>query len=299
MSIHYPTDSSLLWDSFRTLARLMKAIRAELGAVGLDHRFHTKKVKKLASLISRNGGSSSTSKQRKVKQTYRILIDRVHWIHQVARKVVETLGGCGLLEIKELRHYLPLVERIRDQAQKRIFAGVKVPAEEKIDSLFEEHTELIKRGKAGKPVEFGHKILIGQCGEKLITHDEVWPQRREDQELLEGCLLAHQKLFEQSPTLLAADKGFYQSRDQLQKLAQEIQVVSIAKKGSRTPEEKKREESEAFKEGQRFRAGSEGSISVLKRAYKLKKCLFKGYKNFAVSVGCAVFCHNLVLLTQL
>ena len=65
------------------------------------------------------------------------------------------------------------------------------------------------------------------------------------------------------------------------------------------PGEHDREHPDAFKAGQRFRAGSEGSISVLKRAFKLGKCLFKGFKNYAASVGCAIFCHNLVLLTRL
>jgi hypothetical protein len=127
----------------------------------------------------------------------------------------------------------------------------------------------------------------------------VLPEREEDKDLLQGALDEHKRIFEKVPSVLAADRGFYEDREQLNELAKDIQTVSIPKKGERTTEEKERESTEEFKEGQRFRAGSEGSISVLKRAYKLKKCLFKGYKNFAASVGCAVFCHNLVLLTQL
>ena len=98
---------------------------------------------------------------------------------------------------------------------------------------------------------------------------------------------------------LATDKGFYESMQQLLALEKTIPMVSICKKGRRTPAEEARESSEAFKEGQRFRAGCEGSISVLKRAFNLGKCFFKGFKNYAASVGCAVFCHNLVLLTRL
>ena len=86
--------------------------------------------------------------------------------------------------------------------------------------------------------------------------------------------------------------------EQIAGLEEKIGVVSIAKKGSRSPEEYARETTEAFIEGQRFRAGSEGSISVLKRAFKLGRCFFKGFKNYAASVGFAVLCHNLVLLTR-
>lgn len=297
-NIHYPTDSSLLWDSFRTLARLMKSIRREMCATGLEHRFHKKKVKKLAQYISRNGGSQSKSKKKKVKSTYRTLIERVQWIRDVAANAIQALEGHLLGEINELKHYLPIVDRIIDQARKRVLEGMKLAADEKVYSLFEDHTELLKRGKAGKPVEFGHKILVAQSGEKFITHYDVLPKRKEDKDLLDDTLEAHKTLFEKEPNLLAADKGFYENVKQLNELCEEIETVSIAKKGSRTREEKERESSKEFKEAQKFRAGSEGSISVLKRVFHLKRCLFKGFKNFAVSVGCAVFCHNLVLLTQ-
>ncbi len=173
-----------------------------------------------------------------------------------------------------------------------------VPAGEKVYSLFEEHTELLKRGKAGKPIEFGHKVLIAQTGEKFITHYRTMPEREDDKDLLSETLDAHRSLFGRPPETLAADKGFYESVRQLAELEQEIETVSICKKGRRTQKEADREHAEAFRAGQSFRAGVEGTISVLKRAFKLKRCLFKGYKNFASSVGCAVFCHNLVLLAQ-
>jgi IS5 family transposase len=297
-NIHYPTDSSLLWDSFRTLARVLKQAQQDLPQLGLNHRYHVRKVKKLAYFIARNGGSAGKRKQRKVKQAYRILIDRVRWIVGVSYDVLGLAAWAGY-EAEELTHYLPIVERIIDQAEKRVFAGIKVPCEEKIYSLFEEHTELLKRGKARKPIELGHKVVVAQTGEKFIHHYQVLPKRREDTELLDPTLRAHKELFGREPDVLATDKGFYEHMDQIAILEQEIETVSICKKGRRTQGERERESTEAFKGGQRFRAGSEGSISVLKRAFKLGRCLFKGFKHYAASVGCAVFCHNLVLLTRL
>ena len=99
--------------------------------------------------------------------------------------------------------------------------------------------------------------------------------------------------------MLATDKGFYSSAKQLAALEDTIETVSICKKGMRTQEQSVREHTKEFQDGQRFRSGVEGSISVLKRAFKLNRCLYKGIKNFAASVGCAVFCHNLVLLARL
>ena len=297
-NIHYPTDSSLLWDSFRTLARLLQQIQQELPQLPLKHRFHIKKVKKLAYFITRNGRSNNKSKTRKVKSTYRKLIERVNWIAEITREALVILHRAGY-EAELLAHYLPIAERIISQAEQRVFQDVIVAADEKVYSLFEEHTELLKRGKAGKPIEFGHKVLIAQTGEKFIHHYQVYLKRQEDKELLEPTLKAHKQLFGTGPDVLATDKGFYENMKQITKLEKSIVTVSICKKGRRNQQEYERESTEEFKDGQRFRAGCEGSISVLKRVFNLGRCLFKGFKNYAASVGCGVFCHNLVLLTRL
>jgi IS5 family transposase len=297
-NIHYPSDSSLLWDSFRTLARLLQQIQKELPQLALKHRFHVKKVKKLFLFITRNAAGKNKSKKRKVKRTYRTLIERVNWIVEVAREVLVILQQAGY-DAELLAHYVPIAEKIIHQADQRIFQGVKLAADEKVYSLFEEHTELLKRGKAGKPIEFGHKVLLAQTSEKFIHHYEVFSKHQEDKELIEPTLKAHKQLFGTDPDVLATDKGFYENMKQILKLEEKITTVSICKKGRRGQQEYERESTEEFKDGQRFRAGCEGSISVLKRVFKLGRCLFKGFKNYAASVGCAVFCHNLVLLTRL
>ena len=297
-NIHYPTDSSLLWDSFRTISSLIRLINDELPQLALEHRFHDKKIKKLATYIARNASSKGKKTQREVKRQYAKLIKRVLWIHGVGQQVLEKAAKADY-DIAILEHYLPLVKKIIDQADKRINKGETVPADEKLYSLFESHTELIVRGKAGKPIEFGHKILIAQTGEKYIHYYKVMEKQIADKELLLPAIEAHKKMFESYPDVLSTDKGFYESMKQIDSLEEKIPVVSIAKKGRRTQVEYERETTEAFIDGQRFRAGSEGSISVLKRAFKLGKCFFKGFKNYAASVGFAVLCHNLVLLTTL
>jgi len=256
-------------------------------------------VKKLAFYIARNAKSASRATQRRVKTAYRTLIERVRWIVSVSKAVRERLGAACCFQAPELEQYEPIAARIVDQAKRRIFEGEIVPASEKVYSLFEEHTELLIRGKAGKPVEFGHKVLVAQTGEKFISHYRVLAACEADNTLLTEVLGAHQYLFGETPEVLAADKGFYKSVQQLQALEEDIETVSICKKGRRTAAETARETTAAFQDGQRFRAGVEGSISVLKRGFKLGRCLFKGYKHFASSLGTAVLCHNLVLLTRL
>lgn len=301
-NIHWPTDSSLLWDAFRTLSRLLKQVRAELSALGMTHRFHGDKVKKLSNYISRNASQKSKKAQRAIKIAYGTLIKRVRWIAGVSREAIAALHATGEVSLMalsaELSHYAPLVERIVDQAHRRVFNGECVPATEKLYSLFEEHTELIMRGKAGKPVEFGHKVLIAETGEKFIVHYETYERQPADKDLVDETLQAHRKIFKEQPRVFATDKGFYESMEKISVLEESIPTVSMAKKGRRTPEQTEREHSEEFRDGQRFRAGCEGTISVLKRVFKLKRCVFKGFKNFAAAVGCAVFCHNLVALTR-
>lgn len=297
-NIHYPTDSSLLWDSFRVLARILKRVQQERRDLGLTHRYHVKKVKKLAYSIARNAKSRSKATQRKVKRTYRTLVDRVRWIVGVSREVRLRLSA-AFLEAPELEQYEPIVERIIDQSERRVFDGEVVPVDEKVYSLFEDHTEMVIRGKAGKPVEFGHKVLLVQSGEKFITHYTVFAIQEPDKTMVDSTLAAHVQLFGALPGVFAADKGFYESMDKVHQLEKKIDTVSLCKKGRLTEQEIEREHTEAFKEGQRFRAGVEGSISVLKRAFTLRLCRSKGFRNFAASVGCAVVCHNLVLLTRL
>lgn len=301
-NIHWPTESSLLWDGYRTLARLMKQVRREMMSLGIEHRFHVKKIKKLAQQIARNGGSGNKGTQRRVKQIYTILIERAEWISGIAEQVATVLRSGDLEAMAtaaELERYVPLVKRVALQARRRVLQGESVPAGEKVYSIFEEHTELLKRGKAGKPIEFGHKVLVAESKEKFIVHYQALEKQTADKNLLDPTLAAHRRLFGQEPDVLATDKGFYESREQLARLGATIETVSIGKKGRRTAAETARETSKAFKAGQRFRAGSEGTISVLKRAFSLGRCLFKGFKHYAASVGCAIFCHNLVVLARL
>ncbi|MCW4019929.1 MAG: ISNCY family transposase [Candidatus Bathyarchaeota archaeon] len=297
-NIHYPADSSLLWDSYRVLVRLLRRVRKEYPGLNLTYRFHDRKVKKLYLFIGRTAGSRSKGKQRKVKSTYGDLIKAVERVVGLSDTVVALLPMIDPYAL-ELDHFRPLARRVIYQARCRVLEGKQLSADEKLYSIFEEHTELLKRGKARRPIEFGHKVLIGQTAEKFITQYHVMRRRREDKDLVDEVIASHVKTFGTKPDVLSADKGFYESMKKLAELSEDIETVSICKKGRRNEDERERESSEAFMDGQRFRAGIEGTISVLKRAFKLFRCLFKGFKNYAASVGCAVFCHNLVLLTRL
>ncbi len=159
------------------------------------------------------------------------------------------------------------------------------------------HTELLKRGKAGKPIEFGHMIQIQQVKEKFITDYGVYEKKPVEPELLATALVSHRSLFGVNPSCLTADKGYFE-RETVDALEQQIETVSIAKKGKRTPAQTAREHDPIFRHAQRFRAGVEGTISYLKRVLGLSRCFTKGWTHYQSTIGASIFTHNLLILAR-
>jgi IS5 family transposase len=309
-NIHYPTDSSLLWDGYRVTSRLITRVRNyDAEAVG-QGRLQDRRVKRLMLRITRRAANKEDDRN-KLERPYRALLAHVarvlDWSRQVRATVRERLAtetydlqvGLILTELlSEMDGYDDLIEKVIDQATRRVLGGEKVPNAEKLFSLFEPHTELLLRGKVAKPIEFGHMILLQQIEEKFITGYQVFERRPNDAALVDAILKSHRKTFGQLPESFTADKGFYQSMDQLRVLERTIPNVSIAKKGSRNEHETAREHHPIFRALQRFRAGIEGTISGLKRVFKLSRCLYRSFRTFCSSVGAHVFAHNLVVLAR-
>jgi IS5 family transposase len=301
-NIHYPTDAHLLWDGYRVLSRLMTQIRESDRRLDCCNRFHVKKIKALFTYVSTHCGKKNKSTVRQVNKRMRKLIERIEWILEVGRNVKKHAWekGCGSIAafglVEALERMLPLVAQVASQSRRAWINGETVPAAERIFSIFEEHTELLKRGKARQPVEFGHLVTLGQTREKFISYYAIEEHSRHDTAYKDEVLEDHKNKFGYYPDRFTADKNYHVSRDDTKEWEKEIKVYAVGKKGRRNEEEDEREHSEYFRAAQRFRAGCEGSISVLKRAFGLRRCLNRGFKSFAASVGCLVFCHNLVLM---
>lgn len=310
-NIHYPTDSNLLWDGYRVLSRLIGRVRDfDEKSVG-PGRLQNRRVKRLMLKISRQANQTE-AKRAGLKRPYQALLGHVghivEWSEQVRARCGERLKQgeydfqvslilSGMLQ--QMKGYEVLALRVMDQARRRVLEGEKVPNTEKLFSLFEPHTELLIRGKAGKPVEFGHMVLLHEVEHQFISAYEVFEKRPSDETLVDDILKKHEKLFGRLPDDLAADKGFYKSMEKLRELEKSIPNVSIAKKGPRSAEEIEREHDPIFRSLQRFRAGIEGTISVLKRAFKMWRCLYRSFRTYCSSVGSHVFAHNLVVLARL
>lgn len=310
-NIHFPTESSLLWDGYRVMGRFIDAIRAYAPeAVGL-RRLHRCRVKRLAHLIARQSRHQGGHRE-KMKKPYRALLAQVSGIVEWADAIqgdcrdrmsrayydLDTMNVLQRL-LGELEHFASLTSQVIDHTKRRVFQGEKVPHSEKVLSLFEPHTELLLRGKARKPIEFGHMVLLHQVENKFISDYQVFKKRPSDESLVDDILSRHENQFGQLPENFAADKGFYKSMEKIRELEDRIDNVSIAKKGSRTVAEIEREHHPVFRQLQRFRAGIEGSISFLKRCFRMGRCLYRSFKTYCSSVGSHIFAHNLLVLTRL
>jgi len=307
-NIHWPTDSSLLWDVYRTLDRLIRQARElDLEAVG-TRRLQPRRAKRLQQKIARRAANKGRSAQQ-LKPLYlqliRMVEDLFGWARAVGQELADSPRLSSVVQItragaivQQIDHFLGLGEQVVDQARRRVVEGEQVPNEDKLFSIFEPHTELLKRGKASKDVEFGHMIQLQQVDGKFITDYDVFARRPVEHALLQRALSCHKELFGEYPDTLAADKGYYESMAAVNRLGNKVAVVSIGKKGRRTPEEDAREHDPLFRLAQRFRAGVEGTISFLKRMLRLARCFNKGWEHFASTIGQTIFAHNLLVLAR-
>jgi transposase, IS5 family len=303
--IHHPTDSTLLWDAVRVITRLVRRLGEFVPIQGFSN--HTRCARRRMQELQR-----MTARQRHTQQRpkYRELIQGTRRVIQSARGVLEQTKGPSGIDFmtkmlvnglrQELQHYCELGERVLDQARRRVLEGEQVPNEEKIYSLFEPHTDLIKRGKVLKPVEFGHKVFLAESGCGLITQYRVLDGNPPDQVHVRQSVERHKQLFGRIPEIYSSDRGFF-SEENI-KYCQEagVSLACIPYAGARrSPEQTAHEKSPAFKKAQRFRAGIEGRISALFRGRGMKRCLAQGRERFELLVGAAVLTNNLMIIAQL
>jgi IS5 family transposase len=306
--IHFPTDSTLLWDVVRVITRLVKYLRRELPSLGAAFPDRTRRARRRAQQISRMSSGQRTRQQRRryrdLLQVCEEVLDKAQPVAEEAKSILPSLGPveAGVVEdlLSQIQHFSGLGRRVVAQTTRRIIEDEPVPVEEKLFSIFEPHTDLIVRGKARTPVEFGHKVLLVESAHGLITHYQVLAGNPSDQDHVTPVLLRHQQTFGLPPELLAADRGFYSEDNLAACTTAGVEIESIPQRGGqKTPQREAHENSRAFKRAQRFRSGIEGRISVLFRGRGMKRCLSEGPERFETFVGAAVLANNLLVLVAL
>jgi transposase, IS5 family len=303
--IRYPRDSGLLWDTVRVLSRLVDRIEELAPESGQGFPRRTRRAKRRMQEIGRMRERAQRPRTlaRKDRDLIRVtteVIEKAAAVANCARLVqLEEPLRALLLEAlcDEVVHFCELGRRVIDQSARRVFGGETVPATEKLYSIFEPHTDLIKRGKAYQPVEFGHKVLLVESRIGLITDYRVLDANPVDSDQLLASVQRHIKRFGKAPRVLAADRGFHDAVGCEKVLRSGVGLVAIPQRGGkRSVDQERFEKSRAFKQAQAFRSGVEGRISVLFRGRGMKRCLWSGSKRFELFIAAAVLANNLLVI---
>jgi len=308
--IHHPTDNTLLWDAVRVVTRLIGHLAKALELRRIKgFRDRRRSARRRMYEIQRMTTRQRQGARSRQTAAYRELIGIAEEVVASARAALDKtskLRGKDLIAamtIDALRgqvaHYCGLGERVINQASRRELDGEQVPNAEKIYSIFEPHTDLIKRGKVRAPVEFGHKVFLAESAKGLITQYEVVKGNPADEVHVAPSLKRHRRAFRRAPELYGGDRGFFSEQNVTACVQGAVKLICIPQRGgSKTPQRQAYERSAAFKQGQRFRAGIEGRISVLIRGRGMKRCR-EGAERFALFVGAAVLANNLMIVAAL
>src|SRR5229473_6538948 len=299
-NIHYPTDSSLLGDGARVLTRTMKKVEKAAGGLKKRIRDRMRSVNKKVIAIALAGRVKGPEGEERRVERYRELVSLTRKIvHQAEGVLEETehLPRRRQAQLKRLREILEtMAGRVRQvvrQTRARVFQGMtKYP--HKIVSLFEPHTEIIRKGKASKPNEFGKLVKVQEAENQIITHYEVFAERPEDSQLLVPAVEQHQRRTGRTPDLVAADAGFYSRKNEKVGQALGVRWMSVPNKNSKSSERRKLQRARWFRAGQRWRTGCEGRISVLKRRHGLNRCRYRGFEGMQRWIGLGVIADNVL-----
>ena len=277
-NVHYPLDSELLYDGIRVVTRWLGRLRDWEGIGFVDH----------------------TRRAKKRLDSYRDLIKvaskTAHYAEQALAASAQWSDSLSLAGAAQLAHYLELLHKVIEQTQRRVLSGEAVAAQEKICSLFEEHTDIIK--KSPRETVFGHKVFVSTGASSLILDCVVERGNPADSNYVQPFLERHRQLYGKVPRQSAWDGGFASAANLRWAKEQGVQDVAFSKKCGLTVESMVRS-SWVYKQLKRFRAGIEGCIGTLKHTFGLHRCSWKGWPHFQSYVHASVLTYNLVVLARL
>ena len=288
--IHHPTDSSLLWDCVRKLTDLMGHASK---VVNVSYSNHRKVAKRRALAIS------NAKRMKKRTPLYRDLLKVTKKTLRYARRFVAALRMSKRVvaphHAEVIQHYIDLAERVVDQTERRVVHGESVPAEDKLVSIFEEHTDIIRKG--GRETVYGHKLCLSAGRSNLITDCVVLDGNPNDATLTTEMMERHTNIFGQCAEQAAFDAGFA-SIENLAKLKKHGITDVMFHKRTGIEIADMVADSWVYKKLRNFRAGVEGIISFMKRAFGADRSRRKGLRAFKAYAMSAVVSANLLTLAR-
>jgi IS5 family transposase len=304
-NIHYPTDSSLLGDGDRVLTRLMKKVTAIAGEVGSKLRNSMRSVQRRVAEIARASRAKGDKGKERIKPMYRKLLEITNRVLRQAKRfsaeiasgvkrASDILKQAALEGLKrEIDSMVETLEKVVNQSKARVFGGDTHVAG-KILSVFETATEVIRKGKASKPTEFGKMVKVQEAENQIVIDFQVYDEKPSDSNLLIPSIETHQRLMERTPDLVAADAGFYSAKNVAKAEEMGVKRVSVPNRSTKSAARRKYQKQRWFKKGQKWRTGCEGRISLLKRRHGLRRSLYKKVAGMKRWVGLGVIADNLI-----
>jgi IS5 family transposase len=306
-TIHHPTDSTLLADGVRVLTRTMDRLRTRLGAPALPVRDRTRSVgrrvfeltQRSRAATVRTGAEVRARAQARMTQLYRELMAITRAVLRQAAAVSQAIPARAAAPVRTLGRQLQttagLVRRVLAQTRARVLHG-DTHYPDKVLSLFEPHTEAIRKGKAAKPTEFGKLVKIQEAEAQFITDYVVCPTRVPDGDLWVPTLERHRELFGHAPRLAVADAGFASAANAWVATELGVRRPVLPRRGGRAANGNSPPRPRWVRRALRWRTGCEGRISALKRCHGLARCRYRGVAGMDRWVGLGVIANNLRVL---
>jgi transposase, IS5 family len=292
-AIHWPSDSELLWDGVRVLTRLMESGRQllEQRCPSFASRLRRAKRRRLAALNAK----SKRDRRRAYCDLLRVTEEVVGWADQVHDVLSREPTAEAAVLTAKLAHFLPLVRQVVDQTRRRVLEGQSVPVGEKLVSLFEEHTDILR--KDGRDTYYGHKVFLTSGASALVLDCRILRGNPSDSSQAVPMIERQADLYGRPPRQAAFDGGFA-SRDNLAELkVRGVADVAFSKRRGLEVDEMARS-AWVYRRLRDFRAGIESTISWLKRVFGLDRCTWRSYDSFQSYVWTSVLSHNLLLLAR-
>lgn len=293
-NIHEPSDSLLLWDVIRVLTRHLKESRE----FGVSFRSHLRLAKR------RTFGIQNTGSRARRVRLYRDLLRVTEETLKASSKAAEVLransaSGSRRRHMDRLAttitHYREIGHRIVDQTRRRVFEGGRVPALEKVVSIFETHTDILVKGR--RKVEYGHKVNLSVGRSSLVTDCVVERGNPADSTLAVKMIDRHRELYGRPPRQVAFDGGFA-SKENLRAIKERgVEDVAFAKRCGLAIDEMVKS-TWVYKRLKNFRAGIEGIISFLKRCFGMARCMWRGFDSFQAYVWGSAISANLLVFAR-
>lgn len=305
-NIHHPTDSTLLYDSVRVLSRTLAKAKAVVQKAAALRRNafqdRTRSAKRQMKRIMEAARQRGTEAADHMQTAYQHLLDITRAIVQQAQQVGGVLKAqatqTGQKLAGTLDHIVPLVCQVVTQTTRRVIQGEAVPAAEKLVSLFEPQTAIIRKGKPGRPTEFGRVIWLDEVEGGLISRYAVLKGNPAEDAQLPLSLDHHRRVFHRPPRLLAGDRGVHTAANEQYARTHGVKEVILPKPGAKSATRIAHEQQRWFRRGRNWRAGIEGRISGLKRRHKLDRCRYHGTAGMERWVGWGVIAHDLRVIAQ-